>query len=537
MNKISPMRRRDFLKLGAVTAATAPFISVLAPTAAAEEPATCDVFVYGSTPGGIAAALEAARRGCRVILACPKVNAGGMAASGLCTTDAVRRELFGGLMLEFVQRVRAYYAKTLGEGTPQFALIKEGWYYEPSVAERIFDEMLGAESERLEFLRGRHLVSAEVKDGRMISVTLEKDPGQMQRCRARTFIDGTYEGDLAAAAGVPYRVGREGKEEFGESKAGIHYMDWKKGEQIITPDTGEPSAAIQAFCARSIFTDDPEKRVPIEKPENYDEHLPDFEPLLHDFETGREKHWGGGTPLPGRKFERNGSITALTSFNCPGVNWTWPEAQRHHRARLERFHVEHAQGMMWFVQNDPRVPDQIRREVKNLGLHRDEFAGNGHWPWQIYVRQGRRIEGRAMVTQHNFTRDPNSGRTPREDHPIALGEHSFDIHPCHDRRFAMGEWMEGVLWYPKKAAGPAQPGQIPWGALLPRKIDNLLVPVAMSSTHIAMSVLRMEPVWMTTGQIAGLAAAEARAQGRDVAQLDPDPLPRTLKIRTEPAAG
>jgi len=123
------------------------------------------------------------------------------------------------------------------------------------------------------------------------------------------------------------------------------------------------------------------------------------------------------------------------------------------------------------------------------------------------------------------------------EHPIALGEHSFDIHPCHDRRFAMGEWMEGVLWYPKKAAGPAQPGQIPWGALLPRKIDNLLVPVAMSSTHIAMSVLRMEPVWMTTGQIAGLAAAEARAQGRDVAQLDPDPLPRTLKIRTEPAAG
>ena len=527
------MRRRHFLKLGAAAAVTLPLITAT-PRVRAAEATACDVFVYGSTPGGIAAALEASRRGCRVILACPKVNAGGMAASGLCTTDAVRRDLFGGLMLEFAQRVRAYYVKTLGEGARDFALIKDGWYYEPSVAERIFDEMLGEENARLKFLRGHHLVKAEVKDGRVVSVTLETDPGKTQQFTAQTFIDGTYEGDLAAAVGVPYRVGREGRDEYGESKAGIHYMDWKQGVQIMTPDTGEASPAIQAFCARSIFTDDPEQRVPIEKPASYDEHLPDFEPLLHDFESVRVKGFGGGTPFPGRKFERNGSITALTSFNCPGVSWTWPEANRHHRARLERFHVEHAQGMMWFVQNDPRVPDKIRAGVKNLGLHRGEFVGNGHWPWQIYVRQGRRIEGRALVTQHSFTRDPKTGLTPRVEHPIALGEHSFDIHPCHDRRFAVDGWMEGVLWYPKKAAGPAQPGQIPWGALLPRKIDNLLVPVAMSSTHVAMSVLRMEPVWMTTGQIAGLAAAEAKAQKRDVGQIDPDPLPRSLKIRTEP---
>ncbi|HEX4149333.1 MAG TPA: FAD-dependent oxidoreductase, partial [Pirellulales bacterium] len=377
---------------------------------------------------------------------------------------------------------------------------------------------------------------AEVRKGRVTSVTLDGPSGKPESVTARTFIDATYEGDLAAAAGVPYRVGREGRDEFGESRAGIHYMDWRKGKQIITPDTGEPSPAIQAFCARSIFTDDKAHRVPIDKPESYDEHLPDFEPLLTDFATKRVKGFGRGLRLPGQKFERNGSITALTSFNCPGVSWNWPEAERYHRARLERFHVDHVQGMMWFLQNDPRVPAKIRDEVKEMGLHDGEFTDNGYWPWQIYVRQGRRIEGRARVTQHNFIVDPKTGRTPTVEQPIALGEHSFDIHPCHDRRFAVDGWMEGVLWYPKKADGPAQPGQIPWGALLPRQLDNLLVPVAMSCTHVAMSVLRMEPVWMTTGQLAGLAAAEAKAQSCHVAQLDPAPLPKKLNIRTEPLA-
>ena len=270
-----------------------------------EPPDRCDVFVYGSTPGGVAAAIEAARRGCCVVLVCPaKKHAGGMAASGLCTTDAVRRDLFGGLMLEFVQRVRKYYVKTLGEGTAEFALIRDGWFYEPSVAERVFDEMLGEQSDRLEFRRGRHLVKAEVQQPRVASVTLEGPGGKPERVAARTFIDATYEGDLAAAAGVPYRVGREGRDEFGESKAGIHYMDWRKGQQIITPDTGEPSPAMQAFCARSIFTDDKSHRVPIDKPETYDQHLPDFEsprPISATEAGGEELCLR--LRLPGRKFE------------------------------------------------------------------------------------------------------------------------------------------------------------------------------------------------------------------------------------------
>ncbi|MEZ6128799.1 MAG: FAD-dependent oxidoreductase [Planctomycetaceae bacterium] len=494
------------------------------------KPKSCDTFVYGSTPGGIAAALEAARRGDRVVLACPKKNPGGMAASGLCTTDAVRRHLFGGIVLEFIEGVRQHYQRILGDNKAQLALTHDGWFYEPSVAEAVFREMIEREG-RIDWLPDCWLHACEV-DGRHIrSITLDRTEGQVI-VQARTYIDGTYEGDLAAKAGVKYRVGREGRDEFGESKAGIHYMNWRTGQQIMTPDTGEPSIAIQAFCTRSIFTDDPAHRVPIEKPLSYDQHLPDLLPLRDDFRSGRLKRWGRGTLLPRRKYQMNGSIVGLTSTNCPGVNWGYPEADRHHRQRLDDFHRDHVASLIWFLQHDDAVPDAVRASMQALGLHDQEFKDNGFWPWQLYVRQGRRIEGRAVITQHNFTVDPQTGHTPTVEGAIAMGEHSFDVHPCHDRRFLVDGFMEGVLWYPKKADGPAQPGQIPYGAMLPRTIDNLLVPVALSSTHVAMSVLRMEPVWMTTGQIAGLAAATAREQSCDVAALDSDPLPRMLRIQT-----
>lgn len=494
----------------------------------------CDVLVYGSTPGGVAAAVEAARRGCQVVLACPYKRPGGMAASGLSTTDAVRTELFGGLVAEFISRVRTYYEQTLGRDSAEWPLVKDGWFYEPSVAERAFNEMIAGEHARLDYRRGVHLLKTTTSKGRITSAELELADGKKLTVSARTYIDGTYEGDLAAAAGVPYRVGREGRDEYGESLAGIHYMNSKTGTQIMTPDTGAPSQAIQAFCARCIFTDDESKKIPIEKPATYDRHEVDYLPLIDDFAAGRRKSWSRGTPLPNRKFQQNGGIDQPTSLNLPGVSWEWPEAGRAYRAELAKFHVDHAAGLLWFLGNDPRVPSHIRKIIGPLGLHQDEFSDTGGWPWQIYVRQGRRIEGRALVTQHNFIKDPKTGRTPRVEHPVTLGEHSFDIHPCHDRRFAIDGFLEGVLWYPKKAFGPAQPGQVPWGALLPKKLDNLVVPVAMSATHVAFSVLRMEPVWMTTGQLAGLAAAVAKDESCDVAALDPDPLPKTLGLLTEP---
>jgi hypothetical protein len=518
------MNRRAFLLTGAAGAAAG----------AAAETLSCDVFVYGSTPGGVAAAVEAARRGAKVLLACPRNHPGGMAASGLSTTDAVRPDLFGGLVAEFVALVRDEYRRLFAGDPAQLKMTRDGWYYEPSVAEHAFLRLLEAEQKQLRWRPANWLLSAAVEDHRIRSVELEDAQGRRTTVSARTFIDGTYEGDLAGAAKVPYRVGREGRQEYGEPFAGIHYMNWRTGRQIPTPDTGEPSPAIQAFCARSIFTDDPEQRIPIEKPATYEEHLQDYLPLLDDFASGRVKSWSWGTPLPRRKYQMNGDIEALTSLNCPGVNWAWPEAGRGHRERLHEFHIDHAAGLIWFLQHEPRVPEAVRKSMQQIGLHRQEFRDSGHWPWQIYVRQGRRILGREIVTQRNFMVDSRTGRTPRVAQPVAIGEHSFDVHPCHDRRFAVEGFMEGVLWYPKKAAGPAQPGQVPYGALLPRDVDNLLAPVALSATHIAMSVLRMEPVWMTTGQIAGLAAALAGDQRIDAAHIDPAPLAGMLKIQVDP---
>ncbi|MGC3972235.1 MAG: FAD-dependent oxidoreductase [Pirellulales bacterium] len=232
--------RRRFLQTSAALATAWPTTiawigSPAARAAERENSGTlhCDVLVYGSTPGGVCAAVEAARRGCKVVLACPYKRPGGMAASGLSTTDAVRPELFGGLVAEFVGRVRTYYERTLGRDSAQWPLVKDGWFYEPSVAERAFDEMLADQESRLDYRRGAHLLKAAIADGKITQVDLETADGKRLTVVAKTYIDGTYEGDLAAAAKVPYRVGREGREEHGESLAGIHYMNSKTGVQII----------------------------------------------------------------------------------------------------------------------------------------------------------------------------------------------------------------------------------------------------------------------------------------------------------------
>ncbi|MCA9038422.1 MAG: FAD-dependent oxidoreductase, partial [Planctomycetaceae bacterium] len=362
--------RREFLQSTALGGIAATWTTLSAGSSVEDVKRNCDTFVYGSTPGGIAAAIEAARRGDHVILACPKRNPGGMAASGLCTTDAVRRHLFGGLVLEFINGVREQYRRILGENAKQLALTRDGWHYEPSVAEAVFREMIEKE-ERITWLPGMWLEECTLEARYVRSVSLESMDKSAAQSRtiisARTFVDCTYEGDLAAKAGVDYRVGREASDEFGESKAGIHYMNWRTGQQILTPDTGEPSEAIQAFCARSIFTNDPGHLIPIEKPECYEMHLPDLLPLREDFRSGRQRNWGRGTELPRSKYQMNGSITGLTSTNCPGVNWGYPEADRFHRQRLDDFHRDHVASLIWFLQHDSAVPDNVRNYMLGIG--------------------------------------------------------------------------------------------------------------------------------------------------------------------------
>ena len=212
---------------------------------------------------------------------------------------------------------------------------------------------------------------------------------------------------------------------------------------------------------------------------------------------GCERHGSGVGTVKGRILDRQGNVVAGAEVRITLNGWPYDTPVRSNEAGWYEFYLD----------------KDLKVKIESL-----------------------RIEGREIVTQHNFVIDPKTGRTPRVEHPIALGEYSFDVHPCHDRRFAVEGLMEGVLSaYPrKKSDWIARPGQIPYGAMLPRNLENLLVPVAMSSTHVGMSVLRMEPVWMTTGQVAGLAAATALEEKMDVAQLDPVPLPKILKIQTEP---
>lgn len=543
------MNRRDFLQsLGAAALATSAVRAwavdadtpTTAPTRAEAKElpvTTCDVLVYGSTPSGVAAALYAARGGCRVILACPKRHAGGMLASGLGGLDTKRRDLHSGFLLEYREARMAEARRLEAAGVPESqreVVGKTGTT--PAFAEAVLENLLHSQGDRIAFWRAHHIVGATVGGGRIAEVVLESEEAGAPRRRvvAKTYIDTSYEGDLAAAARVPYRVGRESQEEFGESLAGIRYFDPRKGREIVTPDSGAASPGIQAFCARCVFTTDPEKRVPFEKPVTYEQHLPDIWPLLSDFASGRLKDRTYGKALPGLKWELNGAIDQPTSLNVPGANWAWPEANRAHRRRLEQFHLDHAASYFWFLQNEPRVPDRVRARWREAGLHRDEFPDNHHWPWQIYVRQGRRIEGRDRVTQHTFTVQMKTGLTPRCAQPIALGDYTIDVHPCHDRRFAESGWLEGAIWYRETIPSPVQPGQIPYGALLPKTLDNLLVPVGLCASHIGMAVARMEPVWMMTGQVAGLAAAEARATGTDVAHIDPVPLTQRARIITDP---
>jgi len=492
-----------------------------------------DVIVFEATPGGIAAALAAAREGCRTLLVSSTRDVGGMTASGLCTTDAVRRSAFGGIMLEFVRRVREHYLQTHGEASDAFRLCQDGWWYEPHVAALIFNDMLAAQA-NLTLLRERELVAVQTGDARRIaSVTLRSPDGVDTTCAASTFIDASYEGDLAAMAGVPARVGREARGEFDESLAGVTYFDWKRG-RLHPATTGEAHPGIQAYCFRQTLTDDPANQVRVEKPRDYDDVLPDFLPLLGDIDTGRVRCMEDVTMtnvLPNRKIDANGQIEGLTSFNLSGGNWAYPEATPEQRRPIVAHHRLHAHSLLYFMQNDSRVPATIRAEFNRWHFCADEYPHNDHQPFQLYVRQARRIVGRVTLTQHDYTIAPGSTATPRHDDSIAVAEHSFDIHPCQDRAAAKDGWMEGVLWYPNKAHGPAQPGQVPYRAMLPEAFDNLLVPVAMSATHVAFSVLRMEPVWMATGQAAGLAAALAKQGEVDAAAIDVTRLQEQLRQR------
>lgn len=533
-----PLQLLSVLALGFLTAVF-PSAAMAQANQRCAAPAATEhaVVVVGGTPGGIMAAIAAARAGHRVALLERTRHIGGLPANGLGATDIQTRGATGGLFLEFVTRVRDHYVRTYGEGSEQVRDASGGYHFEPRVAEQVFMAML-AEQPGVTVRRMRQFdadpadVLLEGSRLREVVVT-DRETGTCERYRATVFIDATYEGDLAAAAGVPYRLGREGASDFGEPMAGRLYKHWR-GE-VGPGSTGLGDNAVQAYNYRLPLTNRPENRVPIQRPATYDRE--EFVPLIDDLRLNRvaahpsasrgEMEWSGigrivnMVRLPNGKTDANNQHAAFLSTDLPEENWPWPTSDWEWRDRYAERLREYTLGLLWFAQNDPELPEDFRRRAREWGLSRDEYADNGHFPRQVYVREGRRVEGEHLFTAHDALPAPGQVRPPLYRNSVTASHYALDSHPVRKREPGRVH-LDGMF------SMGTQPYTIPFGIMVPKRVDGLLTPVPVSGTHIGFSTLRMEPAWMALGQAAGVAAGLALETGREVRSIDVDRMQQRL---------
>ncbi len=509
---------------------------------------TADLVVYGSSPAALSAAIQAKRMGRTVVIVSPETRIGGLTTGGLGQTDIGNKAAFGGIALEFYRAVADWYADK-GKWTRQTpeSYFPDGqcagskgkesmWTFEPSAALAIlegWEKRDGLDIRRGERLdRGRGVAK---ENGRIVSIrTLS---GRVYR--GKVFVDATYEGDLMAAAGVSYKVGREANSAFGETlngnqpgqarfhqlNAGVDpYVVPGRPESGIIPGVepydpsfkpGDGDRRVQAYCFRMCLTDDPANRIPFKKPAGYDER--DYELLFRSLAIAPLDRDGMpwiNSRMPNRKTDTNNRTGFSTDFI--GRNWAWPEASYEERADIFAAHLKYQRGLMWTLANHPRVPEKIRREVSRWGTCRDEFKdgpGDG-WQSQLYVREGRRMSGEYVMTENNCL---GIAVAPR---PVAMAAYQMDSH--HVRRYVGADGFvhnEGDVEVGRRADGKRfKPYPVDYGSIVPKKGEcaNLLVPVCLSATHIAFGSIRMEPVFFALGQAAGAAGALAAENGCDV---------------------
>lgn len=460
-----------------------------------------DVIVYGGTASGVVAATGAAREKASVLLLEPGKHLGGMVSGGLGATDVGIRSTIGGIALEYFTRLGDHY----GEKGPV-------WRHEPHVAEQTFDAMLKEAGVTVQFGQRLRERDGVTKDGhRIVAITTEV--GQVYR--GMTFIDATYEGDLMAQAGVAYTVGREGVDQYNESKAGVRkanpfgYPGIARDDKGLLPDIlpeppaveGSADKKIMSYTYRLCLTRDPANRLPIAKPDNYDPRryalaLPTFRDkpdiALKDFLTM--------SALPNGKFDANNRFGVMVSLNLHNGSWGYPDGTYVDRDKIRREHEQYVAGFLYFLANDPNVPERVRKEAAEIGLAADEFKDSKGWPHQLYVRVGRRMVGQYVITQNDLEQS-----TTQAD-PIAMGSYFMDSHRVQRYALPNGDvaWEGGV-------GGKVPPYQISYRTLTPKReqCENLLVTVCMSTTSVAWCSIRMEPVLMMMGHSAGVAAALA----------------------------
>ncbi len=514
-----------------------------------------DIVIYGGTSAAVTAAVQARQMNKSVVIVSPDKHLGGLSSGGLGWTDTGNKSVIGGLARDFYHRVWKEYQKpetwkwqdketygNRGQGTK--AMDGENrtmWIFEPSVAEKVFEDYVSEfdltvhRDEWLDREKG-----VKMKDGRIVSITTLSG----KTYAGKMFLDTTYEGDLIAAAGVSYHVGREGIKDYQEDWNGVqtgvlhHRHHFGAVKEKISPYKvpGDPSSGvlarinpdhpgeygagdkkIQAYCFRMCLTNNPENRIPFPKPDGYDPSQ--YELLLRIFDAGWRETFHKFDPLPNHKTDTNNH--GPFSTDNIGYNYDYPEGSYEKRREIIKEHETYQKGWLWFIANDPRVPKDVQEEMQKWGLPKDEFTDNGNWSHQLYIREARRMIGDYVMTENELLK-----KRPTPD-SVGMGSYTIDSHNTQryitPEGYVQNEGDVGV-----KTKGPYE---IAYGSLVPKQdeCENLLVPVCVSSTHIAFGSIRMEPVFMILAQSAATAAAMAIDDGVPVQEVDYKELRKRLE--------
>ncbi|HEV7402436.1 MAG TPA: FAD-dependent oxidoreductase [Chthoniobacteraceae bacterium] len=495
-----------------------------------------DLVVVEATPGGIAMAVRAAREGLRVLLVNHNRHLGGILSSGLGVWDTLWEGKRSPVYDETRQAIFDYYRTTYGEDSPQYRDSLPGksghtnGKFEAHVAEQILTGLVTREK-NITVLPGYYPAEVTREGALMMSVTFrELDGTKTRRISAKVFADCSYEGDLAAVAKVPYRLGREARDEFKEPHAGVVYMQpvkeapttemaraaelhdrlnlrkFRSFQVIKLPEsTGEADGEVQAFNYRTSLSSDPAKRVMVEKPAHYD-----------SVALQKLEYTSVVAPIPNQ----------IRGWNRPqlvGPHTAYVEGDWAVRRQAMDQHWEATVALLYYLQHEPAVPEEVRKSWAPYGLATEEFADHGRRPYEFYVREGRRIIGRSVFTEHDATLAPGLPRAPVQADSVAVTEWYMDAHACTPGKIS-GCLEEGKMMLDVETF----PGQVSYRTLLPKDLDNLLVPICLSSTHVAWGTIRLEPTWMNIAESAALAAVQAIRNHQMPAQIDTDRLLRTL---------
>ncbi len=512
---------------------------------------SADIVIYGGTSAAIAAAVQAKKMGASVIVVSPDKHLGGLSSGGLGWTDSGRKETIGGVSRDFYHRIFQHYEKeeswkwqkrgeygNKGQGTPAIdGANRTTWVFEPHAAENVFEgwvKEFGITVVRDAWLDRENGVTLE--DGKIKSIrTLDG-----KTYSGKTFIDTTYEGDLMAAAKVPYIVGRESAAQYNETLNGNqpvktlkHQFDFpvdpyiKPGDKssglvprIEDSGAGVEGAAdkgVQAYCFRTCMTNHAPNRVPFPKPDKYDPMQ--YELLARYLQAGWKDVFGKFDVIQNHKTDTN-NHGAFSSDNI-GYNHDYPDASYERRKEIIKEHEDYQKGFYWFLCHDPRVPKDIQERMNTWGLAKDEFTDNGHWPHQIYVRVARRMVSDFVITENHLT-----GKLPT---PKSIGMGSYQMDSHNIRRFVDEDGHarnEGDI-----QVSPKRAYEIDYGSIVPpeKSVQNLLVPVCVSSSHISYGSIRMEPVFMILGQSAATAAVHSQQEGVSVQKISYEKLKERLE--------